>query len=113
MSISVTDDHMITAVGLASATRGKDQLWGVSYMPTNERFDRNEAITALLAADHVLSVVEGRPREITSRGEWFGHHCDDTCPFWPFIGSWAIELAYSANSLVDLIHKAVRTGTPN
>lgn len=109
MSITVGDNHMITAGGKASATRQHDGdrcPWLLSWAPELP-LDRNQAITGLLLADHVLSFAEGRPFESTL-GESWGHGCDGCCPMWPFIVNWAREIGLTGEEACTMIEEAVR-----
>jgi hypothetical protein len=109
VSVTVGDNHMISAGGKVSATRQHDGdrcPWLLSWAPELP-VDRNQAITGLLLADHVLSVIDGRPFEFTLNEKW-GHGCDGCCPMWPFIVSWAGELELTGEAACTMVEESVR-----
>lgn len=85
MSISFDADAgiFITAGGLANARQQPSEAWRVSWLNDLD-LDRNQAISAMTIADHLMS----------NRGDRV-HLCDGKCPRWPFIVQWASEYGRS------------------
>jgi hypothetical protein len=110
MSVTVGKDLMLAAGAMVSATRDTDgRSWRLAWWP-NAIYDRNQVISGLLVADHVLATIDCKARESTRAGEWFGHGCDGNCPMWPFITSWVAELGpdMQASHAIESIEEYVR-----
>jgi hypothetical protein len=84
---TMTSDQTGHTARLASGSR---HLWEVSWLP-GRVLDRNNAITAMVLADHV------RERDLNERHR-----------LWPFIESWAAELGLTGSDAVD----QARLGAP-
>lgn len=86
MSITIDNERMITAGGLANATRDPSGIWHVVWFADRD-LDRNQAISAMMITDHVMSDAAER--------HGYMHLCDGLCKMWPFLVTWASEIYLS------------------
>lgn len=96
MSIKIGDDRMTCDLSPHTAEQWQvpadeepPTLWRVSWLPTRY-LGRNEAITAMILAEHVAAIDDLGPDHKR----------------WPFIDSWSAELGLSADEAVKRIRES-------
>lgn len=95
MSITIDNDLMVTAGGMASAVRKPETgTWHVVWFPTLD-LDRNQAVSALMITDHIMTRGAERSGYI--------HLCDGKCKMWPFIVTWASEIYLAGEEACTMI----------
>ena len=89
MTLTINDTTMTSdqTGHTARLTSGSQHLWEVSWLP-GRALDRNNAITAMVLADHA------RERDLNERHR-----------LWPFIQSWAAELGLTGSNAVDQVSR--------
>jgi hypothetical protein len=109
MSITIDHQNMVAAGGFLSATRQQNGgMWKVCWLKIGV-FDRNQTITALLLADHVLSATGPGESIVGIQGVMLGHGCDGRCPMWPFIVTWADELGLTGQDATEYVEEYIRS----
>jgi hypothetical protein len=86
------------------AFEDKDPGWSISYLP-NRVFDRNQAVSAMTIAEHVAEHWHDAVEPLLNFGK---PYCEEGCPRWPFIVTWAHELGITGETAVIAVGAFVK-----